>query len=65
MTGGSNRVGEVILEFIPLGNAVKVSAVDAETGVEVAIVGPANAPRDHLEAVVLQKLRKRLSSADQ
>lgn len=62
MAGGSNRDHGVIFEFIPLGNAVKVSAVDTATGVEVSIVGPANAPRDHLETVALKKLRWRLEA---
>lgn len=62
MTNRRNPGGEVFLEFVPVGNAVKVSAVDAATGIEVSIVGPATASRDHLETVALQKLRRRLDA---
>ncbi|HHK74735.1 MAG TPA: hypothetical protein ENJ57_06185, partial [Rhizobiales bacterium] len=49
--------GEVYLEFVPLGNMVKVSAVDATTGEEVSIAGPRNASRAELERTALAKLR--------
>lgn len=62
MTGGSDQDHGVIFEFIPLGNAVKVSAVDTATGVEVSIVGPASATRDQLETVALKKLRWRIEA---
>ncbi len=35
--------GDVIVEFQRLGNAVKVSAVDTRTFVEVSIMAPVNA----------------------
>ena len=47
---------EIYLEFIPVGNSVKVVAVDAETGLEVSIVGPANAARRTLEQNAIRKL---------
>ncbi len=36
---------------------MKVTAIDATTGDEASIVGPAGAPRATLEAAALQKLR--------
>ena len=51
------RQGEVYLEFIPLGNMVKVNAVDARTGEEVSIAGPRDAPRAELERTAVAKLR--------
>ncbi len=45
-----------ILEFYPVGNVVKVSAVDTETGTEVSIMGPATAPREQLQKLAIQKL---------
>lgn len=47
---------EVIFEFVQQGAYVKVSAVDTCTGIEGVIVGDANAPREKLQALALQKL---------
>ena len=49
--------GRIIFEFITMGGSVKVSAIDAKTGTEVSIVGPANAPRRTLERNAANKLR--------
>jgi hypothetical protein len=46
----------VIFEFTTIGNSVKVTAMDAETLVEVSIVGPAGAPQAHLRAAAVSKL---------
>jgi len=54
---------ETYFEFIVIGKSVKVSAVDAETGEEVSITGPASAGQDELERVALQKLNRRLGRA--
>ncbi len=48
--------GEVIYEFIDLGSAIKVTAVDPDTYTEVSIVGAPHASRDVLEHTVLRKL---------
>lgn len=48
---------EVIFEFVQVGNSVRVTAFDAETLVEVSIVGAATAPRSYLRATALRKLR--------
>jgi hypothetical protein len=53
--------GEVYLEFTTIGAAVKVAAIDAKTGVEVVIVGPAAAAKADLERLAVQKLKVRLS----
>jgi hypothetical protein len=46
----------VIFEFTTIGHSVKVTAMDAETLVEVSIVGPAGAPQAHLRAAAVSKL---------
>lgn len=51
-----------LIEFIQIGNAVKVSAVDPKTGIEVSIVGSPSMSRDHLSRVALRKLRYRLEN---
>jgi hypothetical protein len=54
--------GEVYFEFIAIGPQVKVTAVDAHTGVEVSVVGPARASAADLEKLALAKLRARLKA---
>ena len=48
--------GEVILEFHRVGNAIKVSAIDAKTYVEVSIVAPLDSTEKQMTDTVLQKL---------
>ncbi|MGB8275963.1 MAG: hypothetical protein WCF16_11935 [Alphaproteobacteria bacterium] len=52
----ANGNREVILEFQTLGNAVKVTAVDTATLIEVSIVGPPSAGEEALKRTVLRKL---------
>lgn len=55
---GASR--EVYFEFTRVGASVKVVAIDAATGIEVVVLGPAQAARADLERLALQKLRLRL-----
>ena len=47
---------EFILEFQRLGNAVKVTAIDPETLVEVSLQGPAQASEAELRRAAIDKL---------
>lgn len=47
---------EVIIEFFPIGNFMKVSAMDTLTLLEVSIQGPVNAPEDTLKRNALKRL---------
>jgi hypothetical protein len=49
--------GEVILEYQRVGPVVKVTAVDPETLIEVAIQGPASWGEAALRRTALSKLR--------
>lgn len=51
----------VYFEFTAIGASVKVTAIDAVTGIEVSVIGPASAAQAHLEQVALQKLKARLA----
>ncbi len=51
-----NEPGEVILEFIRVGNAVKVSAVDPVTLTEVSIVGDPAVGEEMLTLIAVRKL---------
>lgn len=48
--------GNYIIEFVPQGRFVKVSAVDPATGTEAVIVGDAIKPQALLEHIAIQKL---------
>jgi hypothetical protein len=51
---------EVYFEFVAIGNAVKVTAIDSLTGVEVSTMGPTSASQADLQQLALQKLRMKL-----
>ena len=53
-----------IIEFINIGRQVKVSAVDPDTGVEVSIVGPADAGHELLTRNAIRKLEYVLSKRE-
>ena len=50
---------EMLFEFHRIGAFVKVVAIDAETGIEVAIVGPASGS----EALLRANARRKLEAA--
>ncbi len=52
---------DVYFESTAIGASVKVVAIDAATGTEVSVIGPANAAQAHLEQLALQKLKARLA----
>lgn len=57
----SGQPGEIFLEFIPIGKMMRVVAIDAASGLETTIMGPANASRADLERVAVRKLKMMLS----
>ncbi len=52
-----DELSEVLFEIRPMGNAVKVSAIDPATNVEVSIVGSAHASPYTLKMNALRKLK--------
>ncbi len=46
-----------LIEFVRVGNSVKVSAIDPCTGIEASIVGPAILSQAQLGANAIAKLR--------
>ncbi len=47
---------EVRFEFFPVGQYVRVSAMDTKTLTEISIQGPASAPEDLLKRNALKRL---------
>lgn len=63
---GSHRpsasgAGEIYVEFKQVGQVMRVSAVDAATGMEVVIMGPVSASQKDLQKVAVAKLKRRLA----
>jgi len=55
--GANNKVPkEIFVEFVMLGNTVKATAIDPDSGLEASIVGPASAPRSILAENARRKL---------
>ncbi|WP_428651254.1 DUF6898 family protein [Roseibium sp.] len=57
---GEPQAGEIYIEFRPVGQQVKVTAIDAATGVEVSAFGPASASQEDLKRLAVRKLQRRL-----
>lgn len=53
---------EILFEFTAIGSVVKVAAIDAETGVEVSVMGPVSAAQSDLQKVAASKLLARLGA---
>lgn len=47
---------DYILEFRSIGKNMKVTAVDAQTGIEASIIGPSNGSKEDLSLLALRKL---------
>jgi hypothetical protein len=58
MADDNNR--DVYFEFTVVGAAVRVSAIDSATGIEVVAMGPASASQADLQQLALGKLKARL-----
>ena len=52
---------DVYFEFTAIGTTVKVVAIDAATGIEISVMGPASAAQADLERLALGKLKARLA----
>jgi translation initiation factor 1 (eIF-1/SUI1) len=51
----------VYFERIVIGASAKMVAVDANTGVEVTVIGPANASQADMQKLALAKLKARIA----
>lgn len=52
---------EVYFEFIAIGAAVKVVAIDSVTAIEVSVMGPVSASQADMKQLALNKLKARLA----
>ena len=51
----------VYFELMVIGASAKLVAVDANTGVEVTVIGPANGSQDALKKLAVAKLKARIA----
>jgi hypothetical protein len=61
---GPDERREVLFEFTAIGTVMKVAAIDAQTGIEVTVMGPSHASRADLQKLALAKLRNRLARSE-
>ena len=48
--------GEIYVEFVILGNSLKATAIDPETGLEATVIGPATAAQSTMAQAARRKL---------
>jgi hypothetical protein len=47
---------EIYVEFVILGNSLKATAIDPESGLEATVIGPANAAQSTMAQAARRKL---------
>jgi hypothetical protein len=65
MSQGDGQSRTVYFEFVPFGNVMRVTAIDAQTGVEAVIAGQLNAPKPYLQQLALKRLNYILKKQSQ
>jgi hypothetical protein len=54
-------LGDILFEFVQVGQTMRVAAIDEATGTEVVVITPLNAARGHMERLALAKLQRKLA----
>lgn len=52
--------GDVLFEFVQVGQQMRVAAIDEATGIEVVVITPLNATKLQMQRVALAKLKRKL-----
>ena len=52
--------GDVLFEFVQIGQQMRVAAIDEATGTEVVVITPLNATKLQMQRVALAKLKLKL-----
>jgi hypothetical protein len=47
---------DIFVEFVILGNSLKATAIDPDSGLEASVIGPASAPRHAMAEAARNKL---------
>lgn len=59
---GASGSSEVYFEFRQVGGQMRVTAIDAKTGIEVIVIAPVTASQIQMQNLALAKLKRRLES---
>ncbi len=59
--GSDDEGREILFEFRPVGNQVRVAAIDTETGIEVIVIAPLNAAQSDMQRIATAKLLRQLA----
>ncbi len=57
-------MGEILFEYVVLGNSVKVTAIDSETKTEAVVVAPLGLSEQQMQKLALDKLNYLLEKSD-
>ena len=52
--------GDVLFEFVQMGQQMRVAAIDEATGTEVVVITPLNATKLQMQRVAMAKLKRKL-----
>lgn len=52
--------GDVLFEFVQMGQQMRVAAIDATSGTEVVVIAPLNASKLDMQRLALAKLKRKL-----
>jgi phosphoribosyl-dephospho-CoA transferase len=52
--------GDVLFEFVQMGQQMRVAAIDEATGIEVVVITPLNATKLQMQRVAMAKLKRKL-----
>ncbi len=63
--GTVSRAGEIYFDFYPVWKTLKVTTIDANTGIEVVVMESRSAPQSDLEQIAFCKLKARIEREHQ
>lgn len=52
--------GDVLFEFVQMGQQMRVAAIDEATGTEVVVITPLNATKLQMQRLAMAKLKRKL-----
>jgi hypothetical protein len=52
--------GDVLFEFVQMGQQMRVAAIDEATGIEVVVITPLNATKLQMQRLAMAKLKRKL-----
>jgi hypothetical protein len=63
MANNLNHAGEIYIEFQVVGQSQKATAIDARTGLEATVIGPAKVTKEHMTNLAVKKLKRKIAQS--